>query len=89
MEHGGSIYGESKEVIVDPVNDFEQEEYKKRIKTVIGLLEKENKKYAVIMRNVLLGEYHYIESSNLSQEKKRAFSAFRIIYFKLYKRDEI
>lgn len=89
MEHGGSIYGESKEVIVDPVNDFEQEEYRKRIKTVIGLLEKENKKYADIMRNVLLGEYHYIESSNLSQEKKRAFSAFRIIYFKLYKRDEI
>ena len=89
MEHGGSIYGERKEVTTNPENDLEQEEYRERIKTAIGLLEKNNKKYADIMRNELLDENHIIESANFSQERKRAFSAFRIIYFKLYKRNEI
>lgn len=81
MADEGSIYGENKDVIIDPENDLEQEEYRERIKTIISMLEKENKKYADIMRNELLGENHIIESSNFSQEKKRAYNALRKQYF--------
>ena len=89
MEEKGSILGQCKEVIIDPESDLEKKESNERIIEAINMME--NKHYADIMRKEILNDDSVIilDSSNYSQDRKRALKALYKIYFTLGKKYEI
>lgn len=89
MEEKGSIFDQREEVIIDPENDLEKKESNERIIKAINMME--NSYYADIMRKELLKDDSIIllDSSNYSQDRKRAYKALYKIYFTLRKKYEI